>query len=69
MSKLERNPAIVCIIGLGYVGLPLAQALCKSFKIIGFGSNENKVNQLNQQTTSTIPTELSTIDYRLLTND
>jgi len=69
MSKLERNPAIVCIIGLGYVGLPLAQALCKSFQIIGFDTNENKVNQLNQQTASTIPTELSTVDYRLLTND
>jgi len=55
MSKLERNPAIVCIIGLGYVGLPLAQALSKNFNVIGFDTNENKVNQLNQQTASKHP--------------
>ncbi|PIP48895.1 MAG: hypothetical protein COX14_02290 [Chloroflexi bacterium CG23_combo_of_CG06-09_8_20_14_all_45_10] len=54
------------MIGLGYVGLPLAQALSKSFKVIGFDTDAKKVNQLNQQTiptNSTIPTELLTNDY------
>jgi len=72
MSKLERNPAIDCSIGLGYVGLPLAQAFSKNFKVIGFDTDENKVNHLNQQTistTSTNSTELSTADCRLSTLD
>jgi len=32
--NLERT--IVCIVGLGYVGLPLAEAFSRSFKVIGF---------------------------------
>jgi UDPglucose 6-dehydrogenase/UDP-N-acetyl-D-galactosamine dehydrogenase len=56
MSNLERNEAVICIIGLGYVGLPLAKTFSKSFKTIGFDTNAQKVNQLNQQT---IPTNLT----------
>ncbi len=36
----------ICIIGLGYVGLPLAISLAKHFKVVGFDINEERVNQL-----------------------
>ena len=32
--KPKENMAIVCLIGLGYVGLPLAEAFAKEFKVI-----------------------------------
>jgi len=50
IDKLED--AIVCIIGLGYVGLPLAEAFSKSLKVIGFDIDKSKVDHLSQQTIS-----------------
>ena len=35
------------IIGLGYVGLPLAMAFSKKFEVIGFDIDKERVNQLN----------------------
>ena len=46
--KLNLDKAIVCIVGLGYVGLPLAKAFAKSLKVIGFDVNGNKIRKLNQ---------------------
>jgi len=37
------NKAIVCVVGLGYVGLPLAQAFSKSLKVIGFDVDKEKL--------------------------
>ncbi len=37
----------VCIVGLGYVGLPLAEAFSKHLKVIGFDIDEEKVGKLN----------------------
>ena len=36
----------VCIIGLGYVGLPLARAFARSFKVTGFDIDQQKVTTL-----------------------
>lgn len=36
----------ICVVGLGYVGLPLAISLAKHFKVVGFDINEERVNQL-----------------------
>ena len=38
-----------CVIGLGYVGLPIFLRLQKKFKSIGFDINENRINNLNQK--------------------
>jgi len=46
-GKLKQNKAIVCIVGLGYVGLPLAKAFSEHFKVIGYDVNEKKVKELN----------------------
>ena len=36
----------VCIVGLGYVGLPLAEAFSKHLKVIGFDIDEEKTRNL-----------------------
>ncbi len=47
MVPEELKEKIVCVVGLGYVGLPLAQAFSKHLKTIGFEVNQDKVNQIN----------------------
>jgi len=37
----------ICIIGLGYVGLPLAHAFSKKFQVVGFDINKARVSELN----------------------
>ena len=32
--------AVVCTVGLGYVGLPLARASAKVLQVIGFDTND-----------------------------
>ena len=44
----------IAIIGLGYVGLPLAVEFGKKFKTIGFDINSNRVNELNNGIDSTL---------------
>jgi len=36
----------ICIIGLGYVGLPLAALFSSKYQVIGFDINEKRVNEL-----------------------
>lgn len=42
----DLDNAVVCIIGLGYVGLPLALGFAKSFKVIGFDIKSQRVEEL-----------------------
>jgi UDP-N-acetyl-D-galactosamine dehydrogenase len=46
-SHITDN-AVVCIVGLGYVGLPLVKAFSKKFKVIGFDTNSNRIRELIQ---------------------
>ena len=48
IDKLMLNKAIVCVIGLGYVGLPLAQAFSKSLKVIGLDVDKEKLKKLSE---------------------
>lgn len=45
MNNLIDN-APVCVVGLGYVGMPLARGLARHYKVIGFDTNEAKVKAL-----------------------
>ncbi len=48
IKKITCRDAIVGVIGLGYVGLPLALAFAKkNFSVIGFDVDENKVKSIN----------------------
>ena len=49
LSKIEKNEAIVGIIGLGYVGLPLAVSFAKKdIKVLGIEKSEKKVSSVNE---------------------
>ncbi len=43
--KKYRN---ICVIGLGYVGLPLAVEFSKKYNIVGFDKNKFRINQLKR---------------------
>ncbi len=45
------------IIGLGYVGLPLAAEFAKKYKVIGFDIKNNRINELRAFTDSTLEVE------------
>ena len=38
----------ICIIGLGYVGLPLAIEFSKKFRVIGYDKNKNRIKSLKK---------------------
>lgn len=50
----------ICVIGLGYVGLPLARLFSTKFKTIGFDKNQSRVDALNtgKDTTLEVSDEL-----------
>ena len=49
MKKSIVNSKIkICIIGLGYVGLPLAIAFGKKFLTVGYDNNKNRVHELKK---------------------
>ncbi len=45
-EELLKKEKKIAIIGLGYVGLPLALAFAKKFKVIGFDINEARVEMM-----------------------
>jgi UDP-N-acetyl-D-glucosamine dehydrogenase len=48
LEKIQSNNITIGIIGLGYVGLPLAVSFAQAgVKVIGFDKNEEKVNKIN----------------------
>ena len=44
-KDVERK---IAIIGLGYVGLPLAVDFSKKFEVIGFDTNEKRIRELKR---------------------
>ena len=49
LKKIELKEANIGVVGLGYVGLPLAIEFCKAgFKVIGFDIDDKKVELLKQ---------------------
>ncbi len=37
----------IAIIGLGYVGLPLAHAFAKKYEVVGFDIHQTRIDELN----------------------
>ena len=48
-SRLSDKSGSIAVIGLGYVGLPLALELARNFKVIGFDINSKSIELLQQQ--------------------
>ena len=47
-KKISQNKASICVIGLGYVGLPLADAFSQKFKVLGYDLSKKRINQLKK---------------------
>ena len=47
MKNLNKKIHI-CVLGLGYVGLPLAVEFSKKYKVTGFDKNINRINNLKK---------------------
>lgn len=45
--QAKLGQPVVCVVGLGYVGLPLAKAFSRFLKVIGFDTDINRVKELN----------------------
>ncbi|MCL2913164.1 Vi polysaccharide biosynthesis UDP-N-acetylglucosamine C-6 dehydrogenase TviB [Shewanella corallii] len=52
--KFELSKSKIAIIGLGYVGLPLAVEFGKKFTTVGFDINQGRINELSQGNDSTL---------------
>ena len=48
LSEFHDKKRSIAVVGLGYVGLPLAVALARHFAVIGFDISEKRVAHLNQ---------------------
>ncbi|TKG95382.1 nucleotide sugar dehydrogenase [Puteibacter caeruleilacunae] len=51
---MNNNNPKIAVIGLGYVGLPLAVEFAKKFPVVGFDIKEDRVAELNGGTDSTL---------------
>jgi len=61
----------VCIVGLAYVGLPLAKAFSKHLKTIGFDIDDDKIGDLNNNNKENIefttdPSKIKQADFVLI---
>jgi UDP-N-acetyl-D-galactosamine dehydrogenase len=46
MNKMNLENKKIAVIGLGYVGLPLAAAFAEKYPVVGFDINQGRVNEL-----------------------
>jgi len=68
LNKIKKKNAVVGVIGLGYVGLPLAISfLKKGFKVIGIDVSKEKLNQLKKGTSYV--QDVSDIDIETFINN
>ncbi|MGQ9616463.1 MAG: nucleotide sugar dehydrogenase [Spirochaetota bacterium] len=68
----ENNEITICIIGLGYVGLPLALLMSKKYNVIGFDIDAKRVDELRSgydRTNEVDERELGTSTLRLTTDE
>ncbi len=69
---MDLTDARICLVGLGYVGLPLAVEFGKKFETIGFDINEARVKELMSGVDSTLEVEpelLASADKLSFTNN
>lgn len=58
----------IAVVGLGYVGLPLARLFATQYPVVGFDINQSRVNELNSGTDSTLEIEPELLQSVLLKN-
>ena len=66
------NPPVIAVIGLGYVGFPLALAFSKQYQVIGYDLDNARVDALKRGEDNTLETaveDLHAANNLILTND
>ena len=56
----------ICVVGLGYVGLPLAYEFSKKFPVIGFDINKDRISELKDKNDSTLEISSSQLSNSLV---
>lgn len=56
LSKIASGEAVVGVVGLGYVGLPLAVAFGQRFETVGYDRKERRLEELRQGRDTTLET-------------
>ena len=59
----------IAIVGLGYVGLPLATLFAKKYSVIGYDINTNRINELMIGIDSTLEVNSKTLKSVIIDND
>jgi UDP-N-acetyl-D-galactosamine dehydrogenase len=59
VEQLQKGEGLVAVVGLGYVGLPLAVGMAEHFSVLGFDINQKRVEQLKRQLDHTGEVEVS----------
>ncbi len=65
---MEKSKYKIAVIGLGYVGLPLAAEFAKHYPVIGFDINAARVKQLNEGYDHTLEVEDGLLQQVVTTN-
>ena len=55
--NLRIDKVKICIVGLGYVGLPLAVAFTEKYEVVGIDINTNRIHSLQSGTDTTLEVE------------
>ena len=69
---LSTKNKTICIVGLGYVGLPLAKVFSKHLKVLGYDMDSDKIENLNQNNTkeniefTSNPSKINQADFVLI---
>ena len=58
----------LCVVGLGYVGLPLACLFAKRYKVVGFDTNRQRVEALLSGQDNTMEVDDEQLKSALMTN-
>ena len=61
----NNKTKIIGVIGLGYVGLPLAVEFAKKYKVFGYDININRVRELNNRIDNTLEVESKNLNQVL----
>ena len=59
----------IAVIGLGYVGLPLARLFATKYPVVGFDINQSRIHELNNGIDSTLEIDESTLKGVLATSN
>ena len=58
----------IAVIGLGYVGLPLARLFATKYPVVGFDINKNRIQELNSGVDSTLEIDSDTLNNVLVSS-